>query len=332
VHVDASNGSHTGEHPWLPLVSWPQTRLGPQSLSCVHWHSPVLQVPVAQVPQEPPQPSLPHARPVHEGVHVAEQVPSLVLHFSLLLQVPQEPPHPSPPHAFPLQVGLHAGGSGTCGSPGDPAPPGSAGNVGSTPASAEISCTVVVLHAASAMTATQHERRSARKGREGRATRMEIGLMRGQEPARSARSQQIVRAGDGDGRRRGWTGTEESEPPLASPAPAPARSRAHSASVAVLASPSPPLPRRVARSHQPALAASTNARACGISQHPHQLSPTRCRPPIASHHRSLRPRDRWWHRPSLPRLPLEHRPRPLREPCPPYRPRRPRARRAAPVV
>jgi hypothetical protein len=36
LHVEASKGLHTGEQPRLPLVSWPQTLLGPQSASVVH--------------------------------------------------------------------------------------------------------------------------------------------------------------------------------------------------------------------------------------------------------------------------------------------------------
>jgi hypothetical protein len=112
-HDDASKTSHEGAHPRLPLLSVAQTLFAPQSASLVHWHSPLLHVPTLHVPHEPPQPSLPHASPVHEGVHVAAHVPLFVLQVAPVAHVPHEPPQPSPPHARPAQLGSHAGGSGT---------------------------------------------------------------------------------------------------------------------------------------------------------------------------------------------------------------------------
>jgi hypothetical protein len=60
-------------------------------------------LPVAQLPQEPPQPSGPQARPLQLGV----QAP----HWPLLQdwpleQLPQEPPQPSGPQASPWQLGV----------------------------------------------------------------------------------------------------------------------------------------------------------------------------------------------------------------------------------
>lgn len=57
------------------------------------------------MPHEPVQPSLPHTRPVHDGVH--PHVPP-ALHVSPVAQVPQLPPQPSGPHALPTQLGTHA--------------------------------------------------------------------------------------------------------------------------------------------------------------------------------------------------------------------------------
>ena len=59
--------------------------------------------PVAQVPHEPPQPSVPHVFPAQSGVHAAPQVP--LTHRSVRKQRPQTPPQPSEPHVFPAQSG-----------------------------------------------------------------------------------------------------------------------------------------------------------------------------------------------------------------------------------
>jgi hypothetical protein len=154
-------------------------RFAPQSASVVHWHSPPWHAPVVQVPQDPPQPSLPQASPSHEGVHVAAHVPLLVLHFSPVLQLPHVPPQPSLPHARPLQLGVHGGGSGSCGSP------GLTGSVGSAPASAEILWTVVVVHAASESATVQMATQKAAR------RRTERWLIPGGEPPRPHLSQRI---------------------------------------------------------------------------------------------------------------------------------------------
>jgi hypothetical protein len=52
-------------------------------------------VPNAHVPQEPPQPSLPHVRPAQDGMHT--HIPAAV-HVLPAAHDPHEPPHPSTPH------------------------------------------------------------------------------------------------------------------------------------------------------------------------------------------------------------------------------------------
>ncbi len=81
-------------------------QIGCAQLPPTHWPLALHDVPAPQVPQVPPQPSLPHARPLQLGVQEVEQVPADV-HVLPLAQVPQVPPQPSLPHDFPLQLGVH---------------------------------------------------------------------------------------------------------------------------------------------------------------------------------------------------------------------------------
>lgn len=67
----------------------------------------MLHVPASQLPQVPEHPSLPHCRPVHEGVHEAPQRPVCVLHTNMPGHMPQLPPQPSGPHMRPAQSGTH---------------------------------------------------------------------------------------------------------------------------------------------------------------------------------------------------------------------------------
>jgi hypothetical protein len=60
--------------------------------------------PVAQVPQVPPQPSLPQFLPVQLGVQVVVHVPA-ALQVWPVAQVPQVPPQPSLPQFLPVQLG-----------------------------------------------------------------------------------------------------------------------------------------------------------------------------------------------------------------------------------
>lgn len=62
----------------------------------------VVQLPVGQVPQIPPQPSSPHCFPVHFGVQAQRP---LALQAPPPGQVPQLPPQPLSPHCFPVQAG-----------------------------------------------------------------------------------------------------------------------------------------------------------------------------------------------------------------------------------
>ncbi len=65
-------------------------------------------LPSGHAPQEPPQPSSPHALPPHLGTQVAMQDWMLRSHVVLGPHVPQEPPQPSSPQFLPLQFGAHA--------------------------------------------------------------------------------------------------------------------------------------------------------------------------------------------------------------------------------
>jgi hypothetical protein len=70
-----------------------------------HWPV-VLQVwPEAQVPQVPPQPSLPQVLPLQLGVQEATHWPE-VLQLLPEAQVPQLPPQPSLPQLLPVQLGV----------------------------------------------------------------------------------------------------------------------------------------------------------------------------------------------------------------------------------
>jgi len=62
--------------------------------------------PSAHKPHEPPHPSAPQERPLHEGVQ-AVQTPA-PLHEPPAGQVPQMPPQPSLPQVRPLQFLVHA--------------------------------------------------------------------------------------------------------------------------------------------------------------------------------------------------------------------------------
>lgn len=62
-------------------------------------------VPEPQVPQLPPQPSLPHWRPVQSGTHTQLPEPLQVVPVA---HVPQVLPQPSGPHWRPEQLGVHA--------------------------------------------------------------------------------------------------------------------------------------------------------------------------------------------------------------------------------
>jgi hypothetical protein len=57
-----------------------------------------------QLPHVPPQPSAPHAFPLHAGAQAhAPDVQAYPLG-----QLPHEPPQPSSPHAFPEHTGVQA--------------------------------------------------------------------------------------------------------------------------------------------------------------------------------------------------------------------------------
>jgi hypothetical protein len=80
-----------------------------------HWQVPPLAVfeqvkPLLQVPQEPPQPSLPQFLPAQSGVQVGSQAPSE--QREPRGQSPQLPPQPSAPHSLPEQSGMQSGGDG----------------------------------------------------------------------------------------------------------------------------------------------------------------------------------------------------------------------------
>lgn len=62
------------------------------------------------VPQTPPQPSGPHARPAHWRV---QHWPVMALHVPLAPQSPHDPPQPSGPQTRPEQTGAHASGPAT---------------------------------------------------------------------------------------------------------------------------------------------------------------------------------------------------------------------------
>jgi hypothetical protein len=57
---------------------------------------------MAQLPQEPPQPSSPQSLPVQFAVQATHCAPS---HFVPGAQLPQEPPQPSSPHCLPAHAG-----------------------------------------------------------------------------------------------------------------------------------------------------------------------------------------------------------------------------------
>ena len=61
--------------------------------------------PPLHVPQVPPQPSLPHSRPAHDGVQPAWHWPAALQELPTE-QVPQLPPHPSSPQTRPAHAGV----------------------------------------------------------------------------------------------------------------------------------------------------------------------------------------------------------------------------------
>jgi hypothetical protein len=77
-------------------------QLGRQDVT--HWLLALQTSPVAQVPQLPWQPSLPHCFPVQLG---AQTHWLLALQTSPFAHVPQLPWQPSLPHWFPVQLGVH---------------------------------------------------------------------------------------------------------------------------------------------------------------------------------------------------------------------------------
>jgi len=70
-----------------------------------HWPLESQVCPVAQVPQEPPHPSLPQFIPLQFGVQVGTHWP-LTSHDWPVGHVPQTPPQPSAPHCFPEHCGV----------------------------------------------------------------------------------------------------------------------------------------------------------------------------------------------------------------------------------
>jgi hypothetical protein len=88
-----------------PHPSLPQVR----PAHCgTHAQRPVLShvVPAAQVPHDPPHPSLPQVRPAHCGAHSQRPVLS---HVVPAAQVPHDPPHPSLPQVRPAHCGAQVG-------------------------------------------------------------------------------------------------------------------------------------------------------------------------------------------------------------------------------
>jgi hypothetical protein len=89
---------------WLGAAQ-PVSDTGSQAFGSLTQLPPLEQLmPAAQLPQEPPQPSLPQVLPAHCGVQ---------MHCPLALQlpekhVPQLPPHPSGPQVFPAHCGAQA--------------------------------------------------------------------------------------------------------------------------------------------------------------------------------------------------------------------------------
>ena len=72
------------------------------AMHATHAPLPLQTVPAAHAPHDPPQPSPPHARPLHIGEHT--QLPP-ALHERPTPHVPHDPPQPSVPHARPTQFG-----------------------------------------------------------------------------------------------------------------------------------------------------------------------------------------------------------------------------------
>jgi len=74
----------------------------------MHTHLPLWHwKPGAQVPQVPPQPSLPQTLPVQLGWQASQAVP-VALQVVPAPQVPQFPPHPLLPQTLPAQSGVHS--------------------------------------------------------------------------------------------------------------------------------------------------------------------------------------------------------------------------------
>lgn len=83
------------------VVQTPSPQTGPEGM---HMLVEEQAVPTGQLPQLPPQPSLPHCLPVQLGTQVGWQRPD-ALHEVPAGQLPQLPPQPSLPHILLAQLG-----------------------------------------------------------------------------------------------------------------------------------------------------------------------------------------------------------------------------------
>jgi hypothetical protein len=85
-----------------PQPSLPHSR-PPHDGTQLDVHAPAAEQlsPAPQLPHDPPHPSLPHSRPAHEGAQPATHTPA-ALQLSPAPHAPHDPPQPSSPHARPL--------------------------------------------------------------------------------------------------------------------------------------------------------------------------------------------------------------------------------------